>query len=153
MARKAWDQLSDAYRARLSRAGITAQSHTAGASLRYARGHGLHTPSSRRHDAEVRERRIARLSEKDIVKREQLLGYIKLDSTVAMIDAIGTDRASIVLAWQEYRHQLWEDGGRRVPVTPSPMGLEQFAGDRWDDTFEEWYDDAYESDAGFVYYH
>lgn len=37
--RKAWDQLSDAYRKRLQRGGITAEEHARGASLSKPRGH------------------------------------------------------------------------------------------------------------------
>jgi hypothetical protein len=39
VARKAWDDLSPAYRARLERKGVTEDSHRAGASLSKARGH------------------------------------------------------------------------------------------------------------------
>jgi hypothetical protein len=39
VARKAWDDLSPAYRARLVRKGVTEESHKAGASLSQARGH------------------------------------------------------------------------------------------------------------------
>lgn len=39
MARKAWDQLSPGYRARLERAGITPQAHGQGVKLTKARGH------------------------------------------------------------------------------------------------------------------
>lgn len=39
MARKSWDELSPAYRARLERAGIGSREHAAGASLHKARGH------------------------------------------------------------------------------------------------------------------
>jgi hypothetical protein len=39
VARKGWDQLSEAYRNRLVRGGINQQSYEAGASLKGARGH------------------------------------------------------------------------------------------------------------------
>lgn len=39
MARKGWDALSDAYRARLSRSGINQSAYESGASLHGARGH------------------------------------------------------------------------------------------------------------------
>lgn len=39
MARKSWDQLSENYRKRLIRKGITPQQHAAGVSLKKARGH------------------------------------------------------------------------------------------------------------------
>ena len=44
MARRlAWDQLSDNYRQRLTRKGITPEQHAQGASLKGARGHGTPT--------------------------------------------------------------------------------------------------------------
>lgn len=40
MARKGWDQLSDTYRERLERSGISRSDYSSGASLASARGHG-----------------------------------------------------------------------------------------------------------------
>lgn len=39
MAKKTWSELSDTYRRRLERGGITAEKHAAGESLQVARGH------------------------------------------------------------------------------------------------------------------
>lgn len=48
MARKGWDQLSEAYRNRLVRNGITRTDYDQGASLGKARGHGTPTGISER---------------------------------------------------------------------------------------------------------
>lgn len=152
MMRKPWDQLSPAYRRRLEHAGISKQDHESGKSIRAARGHGLHTPSSRRHMMEVRQRRHDRMTSKELVRREQLLGYIKLDSVVNMLDELGVDRAATVLAWQEYRHHAWEDA-HEAAIGASLVTLPEYVGDDWDDTYDNWYDDAIEADEGFSYYH
>lgn len=56
--RKSWDSLSPAYRARLSRGGVTRRQYESGASLAKARGHGAtpeHPREAARHPEKYRE--------------------------------------------------------------------------------------------------
>lgn len=67
-----WDALSDSYRARLNRAGITRESYLSGAPLRGARGHAAtpeHPREAVRHPERFREYVGRRASLRDRAKR------------------------------------------------------------------------------------
>jgi hypothetical protein len=64
MARKTWDQLSDAYRKRLQRAGIGPKEHATGQGIARARGHRSKTAeNSRRRFLRERQRWAERYAE------------------------------------------------------------------------------------------
>lgn len=138
MATKPWSQLSPAYRRRLERAGVTAETHGR-INVSGARGHGFNTPSRRRHAAEVEQRRIERamtrqLSGRKVSRseaatrryeqllsqfqsREARLGYLPPQEIRSAYDALGPIRLNAVLSWQEARRQSYKELEDWKPTT------------------------------------
>ena len=141
MARKSWDELTPTYRARLERAGVTAESHAAGKSIQTAVGHGWHLPSMRPRY----ERRMAAES-----ARAAKLGMVSPGEAAATIADIGPDRAAVLLDWQTERTALGRGADKGGALTFEQYIENRFGEDAWDDDWQEIYD---ELDDSWDYYH
>lgn len=138
MARKAWDELTPAYQARLERAGVTAESHAHGAPIRDAVGHGWQLPSMHARYERVVAREMSCAA---------ALNKVPSDVVRSTIDSIGTDRAAVVIDWQTKRTALGKGVGG--PLTFEVYIAGRFGEDAWDDDWQEIYD---ELDSSWDYY-
>jgi hypothetical protein len=137
--RKAWDDLSPAYRARLERGGIDRETHEHGAPIRDVVGKGWHLPSMHVRHQRVLARETARATSTGNVSRE---------TAIDTIERIGPDRASVVIDWMTMRTDLGKGVGG--PLTFESYIESRFGPDAWDDDWQEVYD---ELDDSFDYYH
>lgn len=136
--RKAWADLTPAYRARLERNGITATEHSRGAPIREAVGHGWELPSMR-----ARYRRgVARETARAIAS-----GNVTPAVALDTVERLGPDQARIVIDWQEQRTALGKGVGGPLTFQAYIEGL--YGPDAWDD-WSEVYD---ELDDSWDYYH
>lgn len=149
MSRKAWQDLSEPYRHRLEQQGMTEELHSVGAPLKALRGHGSYTPSERARELERggRHRPMA-LSQRYIELRERNLHYVPSGAVLDALDAIGAQRMTMVLEWQEFRRNAYAN--RDAATFTTPPGLQEYIEDTygeesWDDTFDEWWDDDTET--------
>lgn len=139
MARKSWDELTPAYRARLERNGITRESHAGGASIRKAVGHSWDLPSMRARY----QRRVSRETAKALAG-----GNVNARTVAATIDAIGIDRAAVIIDWQAQRTKLGKVKGGKL--TLEKYVDELYGPDAWDDQWEADYEAL---DDSWDYYH
>lgn len=112
MARKAWSDLSPAYRARLERGGVTPASHEAGAGLARARGHGQFTPATRAHTEHVRASRgqPVERSAFELMVAERRIGRVPADVVAVAIGTYGDAVVSAALEWQTERKAAEAEG-------------------------------------------
>lgn len=102
MARKGWDQLSDAYRRRLERGGITAETYGQGASLSQARGH-----ISPAHEADISRYR------RDVTRfvDRMVLYYGRDEEEVReLLDDLSRSEIEGLMATQRHAEQLYDSG-------------------------------------------
>lgn len=152
--RKAWSDLSPAYRKRLERSGITESKHDSGWSLQTARGHGVHTPSMQRKLVEQlrRTRDIDRL-----IKREGKLGYFPPNEIMGWLEDLTIERVATVIAWQESRHKYFKQFYNSQSPRPSRDAISNYmqqfptlqqwvdthlGPDAWDSLFADWWQDV-----------
>lgn len=147
-ARKRWADLSDNYRHRLTRKGVTAESHAAGAPLAHGRGHGRYTPSERRRNATRRPE----TSEKRFTRQAMNSGVKLLDINTAM-DTLGIATAGRLLGWRNLRHDMWEANGHN----PAVMSFHDYAVDNGfpdDGEADAYLDHESETEiSSWAYYH
>ena len=139
MSRKAWDDLTPAYQARLERNGIDAEAHARGTSIREAVGHGWQLPSMH----ERHERAVARE-----LARAESIGNVSRGTALNTIESIGPDRARVVIDWQATRTELGKGIGG--PLTFEAYIESLYGPDAWDDGWQEIYD---ELDDSWDFYH
>lgn len=122
MARKSWDQLSDKYRARLTRAGITRESRDQGASLAKARGHTSTAAENQRRRERRQERKIGEWSEtfaedyylgEDFIRAE-LAGYPR-DQVLAGIKNQRKMEALYLAGEGSKATRVWEMRDKSLP--------------------------------------
>jgi hypothetical protein len=145
MARKAWADLTPAYRARLERAGISATAHAKGRPLEAARGHGSQTPVE---IARAMTRAAPRAISLDrFLERAAGTGWsISRTEAADGFDELGGSRAVLLLNWHRYQQAQVAAGTagsaaqRRHPDQEIPDVI----------TFGEWmtmvYDGQYDDD-------
>lgn len=102
MARKDWDSLSDSYRKRLERGGITKTAYDSGASLSAARGHAA-TPE--------------RPSRVNAAKPEHQSYIFRRDALIAEIMA--------AKRWEWEDRPKWNEKNAKKAVTHTPKGKER----------------------------
>jgi hypothetical protein len=138
-ARKAWADLTPAYRARLERGGVSRETHERGAPILNAVGHGWHLPSRRARYERALARETARATASGNVSRE---------TAIDTIEQIGPDRAAVIIDWQTERTDLGKGIGG--PLTFQAYIEDLYGPDAWDDDWQEIYD---ELDDSWDYYH
>jgi hypothetical protein len=102
VARKSWDDLSPAYRARLVRKGISEEQHRAGAQLSAARGH---TSTSKENERRRAVRRIRKHSE--VYAEEYGLDE---DEVREQLMRLPTQQALDIITLQEASYELFMEG-------------------------------------------
>ena len=147
MARKAWQDLSPSYRARLERKGITAAQHAdPDYSLKVARGHGPSTPSEMKRQAASDHRQRER-----IIRLAKSMGIDNSITTVG-IKLYGLAFIDTLLAYREYRHEQWLQG---IPVSQMMPYKEWFYtiyNEEPDPVYDVYLEDL-PPDTPFFYYH
>ena len=161
--RKAWAELTPAYRARLERNGITPTTHGT-ANLRRARGHDISLPHNKperdRRKQHARERIVKAIRELQVENRK--VGYLKDSDLLGAVGEIGIEGARILLEWQTYRTESGVAGsGHGNPANAkdrSGQTLQTFKEfvdanypGLWDTVYEDWWSYAQETE-GMNYY-
>lgn len=149
--RKAWADLSPAYRRRLERSGITAETHAEKrVNISTARGHGIHTKSEQRNALQ----RARTASIPTLIDREMKLGYFASNAVLGFMDELGKQRFAAVLSWQEMRYNAKQqlvhsrhtaqelDNISSTFPTLQQYVEEQWGDEAWDSIFSDWWDEV-----------
>lgn len=100
--RKSWDQLSDNYRRRLTRAGITPEQHAQGAGLSKARGH----TSRAKENARRRQLKSLQRFAQEYAKKY----HLDEADVLAQMKALSTAEALAHMRGQERAEELYDEG-------------------------------------------
>lgn len=150
MAWKPWNELSPDYKKRLMRKGITAKEHRRAKnvkspvyrSLKAERGKGEHTPAEMKRKAARTQRTLDTITAQKLRDRGWD-SHIQPDVIDNAISHYGLDFVRILLAYKEYRHNLYVTHNHKKGIAPTIDNIGKWAkkqGYKWPDKYDTYVD-------------